>query len=70
MNPAQGRQKNQAEYWNARQAAAAVLGPAPVAAVWYDACRMVARQREKQGDAEVWNKLASHLHDFFQAHTQ
>lgn len=70
MKPAQTRQQNQADYWNARQAAAAHLGPSAVAAVWYDACRMVARQREKNGSPEVWNQLASHLHDFFKAHTQ
>ncbi|MEU6990356.1 hypothetical protein ABZ953_06795 [Streptomyces sp. NPDC046465] len=62
------RQKNQAEYWNQRQKAAALLGPDAVAAVWYDACRMVARQSQKHGDTEVWNRLASHLHDFFQHH--
>lgn len=70
MNAARTRQKNQAAYWNARQEAATHIGPSAVAAVWYDACRMVARQVEKNGSNEVWNKLASHLHDFFQAHTQ
>jgi hypothetical protein len=70
VNAAQNRQKNQAAYWNGRQTAAANLGPAAVAAVWYDACRTVARQAEKNGNPEVWNNLASHLHDFFRAHTQ
>jgi len=69
MTTAQNRQKNQAEYWNQRQKAAALLGPDAVAAVWFDACRMVARQNQKLGDADTWNKLASHLHDFFKAHT-
>lgn len=70
MNAAQNRQKNQAAYWNERQKAAALLGPSAVAAVWYDACRMTARKAEKNGSVDIWNALASHLHDFFQKHAQ
>ncbi|MDX2658252.1 hypothetical protein PV382_18165 [Streptomyces scabiei] len=66
MNAAQTRQKNQAEFWNGRQAAATT--PEARAAVWYDACRMRAREADKKGDPPLWDLLASHLHDFFQAH--
>lgn len=64
---AQTRQKNQAEFWNAKQAAATT--PQERAAVWYDACRMLARQADKTGQQPLWDALTSHLHNFFQAHT-
>lgn len=67
---AQAAQRNQAAHWNSRQAEAADKGPDAVAAVWWDACRMLARKAEKAGDTGVWNQLASHLHDFYRHHTQ
>lgn len=69
MTPAQqARQRNQAEFWNARQAAATT--PQDRAAVWYDACRMLARQADKHGEPPLWDALTTHLHNFFQAHTR
>ncbi|MCU1617400.1 MAG: sle2 [Frankiales bacterium] len=68
MSAADKRRLNQAAHWNARQAAATT--PQEVVAVWFDACRMVARRSEKEGHPEVWPALASHLHDFFQRHAQ
>ncbi|MCX4885883.1 hypothetical protein [Streptomyces sp. NBC_00847] len=62
-------QRNQADHWNRRQAEAAEKGPDAVAAVWWDACRMLARKAEKAGTPDVWNQLASHLHDFYRHHT-
>lgn len=70
MSPEQVAQRNQAKHWNDRQAAAAERGPDHVAAVWWDACRMLARKAEKTGQSDVWSQLASHLHDFFRHHTQ
>jgi hypothetical protein len=68
VNAAQTRQKNQAEFWNARQGAATT--PQERAAVWYDACRMLARQADKNGEPALWDALTTHLHNFFQAHTR
>lgn len=70
MNAQELAQRNQAEHWNRRQAEAAAKGPDYVAAVWWDACRMLARKAQKTGDGDVWSGLASHLHDFYRHHTQ
>lgn len=69
MTPAQQAQRNQAAHWNRRQEEAAERGPDHVAAVWWDACRMLARKDEKNGNTTVWDQLASHLHDFYRRHT-
>lgn len=65
---ARRRRENQAEFWNAKQAAATT--PTERVAVWFDACRMRAAEAEKSGDTTVAEKLASHLHDFFVTHSR
>ena len=62
------RAQNQARFWAERQGAAE--SPAEVAAIWFDACRMVARQSELAGKPEVWTKLATTLNDFFKSHSE
>jgi hypothetical protein len=61
-------QQNQADFWNPKVAAATT--PEEVVAVWYDACRMVAKKSKRRGNPEVTNKLANLLHDFYQQHSQ
>lgn len=64
------RKRNQAAFWNEKQARATT--PEQRAAVWYDACRMLARNAAKTSEDEqtpVWDKLSHHLHNFFQAHS-
>lgn len=56
----------QVKFWNDRQAAATT--PEQVVAVWFDACRMVAKKASKAGRPEVTRELASHLHDFYMKH--
>lgn len=65
-NPARSRQ-NQATFWNAKVAAATT--PEQVVAVWYDACRMVAKKSKNLGKPEVETELANLLHDFYRRHT-
>ncbi|MFM9373253.1 hypothetical protein [Streptomyces sp. Da 82-17] len=60
------RQRNQAEFWNEKQGKAQT--PEARAAVWYDACRMRVRNADPAKQTELWNALASHLHNFFQEH--
>ncbi|MFE9812431.1 hypothetical protein [Streptomyces sp. NPDC005548] len=67
MNAQTRQQQNEAAFWNQKQAAATT--PKAVAAVWYDACRKVAANAEKNGGTDLYSALASHLHDFFQRHT-
>lgn len=67
VNPARSKQ-NQMAFWNARVAAATT--PEEVVAVWYDACRMVAKRSKQRGKPDVTNKLANLLHDFYQQHAQ
>jgi hypothetical protein len=67
---AQKRLENQAKHYNARQAEAVQKGPMAVVALWFDASRMVAKNALEDGDPNVANALASHLHDFFKRHTQ
>lgn len=62
--------QNQADHYNQRLADAVARGPMHVVAFWYDATRKLCREAERQGNPDLANKLASHLHDFFQAHTQ
>lgn len=59
------RQANQAAHWNAKQQAAST--PQERAAVWWDACRMVAHQHERSGNPQVWRELIDHLHRFYEA---
>jgi formiminotetrahydrofolate cyclodeaminase len=65
---ARRRRANQVPFWNAKQAAAQT--PQDRAGVWHDACRMRAVEAENTGDNSVWEELASHLHDFFVAHSR
>lgn len=60
------QQKNRAEFWNEKQAKATT--PEARAAIWYDACRMLARKAEKDGRPPLWDDVARHLHSFFQHH--
>ncbi|MFF1358768.1 hypothetical protein [Streptomyces sp. NPDC058297] len=60
------RRKNQAEFWNDKQARATT--PEQRVAVWFDACRMLARNAVKNGRPGLDDALAKHLHDFFQHH--
>lgn len=61
-------QQNQADFWNARVAAATT--PEEIVAVWFDACRMVAKKSKKRGRPDVTNALANLLHDFYQRNAQ
>jgi hypothetical protein len=63
---AQRRRENQAAFWNEKQAKA--TSDKELAAVWHDACRMLAMRADKQGGPPLWGPLARHLHDFFQHH--
>lgn len=67
---AQNRLKNQAEHYNARQAKAAEQGPMHLVGFWYEVTRKLAKDALENGDPTVANRLASHLHDFYQGHTQ
>ncbi|WP_042370532.1 hypothetical protein [Streptacidiphilus neutrinimicus] len=58
------RAQNQAKHWEDRQAAATT--PQQQAAVWYDACRMLAANLEAAGKPEVWTRLAEQLRGFYQ----
>lgn len=60
------RRRNQAEFWNDKQTRATT--PEARTAVWFDACRMVVRNAERNGRPELWDELAKHLHAFFQHH--
>ncbi|MFI8085847.1 hypothetical protein ACIF6L_34285 [Kitasatospora sp. NPDC086009] len=60
------RAQNKAKHWNAKQASATT--PADRAAVWFDACRTLAAQAEKQGSVELFRKLEAQLHQFFLDH--
>ncbi|MFD9564381.1 hypothetical protein [Streptomyces sp. NPDC059994] len=62
------RKKNQAAFWNAKQAKAST--DRERAAVWHDACRMLAKQADKEGGSSLWGPLAQHLHNFFQHHSE
>lgn len=66
---AQTRLANQAKHYNARQAEAAQQGPMALLAFWYEVCRKQAKDGVENGDPTVANALASHLHDFYRAHT-
>ena len=66
---AQKRLANQAKHYNARQAEAAKQGPLALVAFWYEVCRKLAKDGVEAGDPTVANELASHLHDFYRAHT-
>lgn len=67
---AQARLANQAEHYNARQAKAADRGPMYLVGFWYEVCRKLAKDALENDDPSVANKLASHFHDFYSAHTQ
>jgi hypothetical protein len=58
------RARNQKKHWEDRQAAATTAQQQ--AAVWYDACRMLAANLEAAGRTEVWMRLAERLHGFYQ----
>jgi hypothetical protein len=67
---AQKRLANQAEHYNTRQAKAAERGPMHLIGFWYEVCRKLAKDALDNGDADVAQRFASHLHDFYQHHTQ
>jgi hypothetical protein len=67
VNPARSKQ-NQTNFWNQKVAAATT--PEQVVAVWYDACRTVAKKAKRLGRPEVETELANVLHDFFRRHTR
>jgi hypothetical protein len=58
------RTENQQKHWEARQAAATTAQQQ--AAVWYDACRMLAANLEAAGKTEVWTRLAERLRGFYE----
>ncbi|GAA4658820.1 hypothetical protein GCM10023347_07680 [Streptomyces chumphonensis] len=64
------RAQNQAQHWEQRQVLAREDGPQAVASVWFDAARMVAKQRALGGEMEVWEELAKALRDFYQRYSQ
>ncbi|MFJ9551773.1 hypothetical protein [Streptomyces erythrochromogenes] len=55
--------QNRAKHWNARIAEATTEKER--AGVWYDACRTLARQAEREGKPNVWPALTKALHDFY-----
>lgn len=61
--PARTRAQNQKQLWEDKQRRAKEQGPPAVAAVWFDANRMLARQRP-----ELWEPLAALLKDFYDRH--
>jgi hypothetical protein len=67
---AAARLKNQAEHYNAAQAKAAERGPMDLITFWTNVNRKLAKDALENGDRSVADKLASHLNDFFRAHTQ
>lgn len=67
VNPARSKQ-NQTNFWNQKVADART--PEAVVAVWYDACRTVAKKAKRLGRPEVETELANMLHDFFRRHTR
>lgn len=70
--PGQARKTlvNQTEHYNGRQAKAAEKGPMHLVGFWYEVTRKLAKDALENGDPAVANQLASHLHDFYQRHTQ
>ncbi|MGW0607803.1 hypothetical protein [Streptomyces sp. NPDC002640] len=55
--------QNRAKFWNARVAEART--DQERAGVWYDACRTLARQAERDGKPDLWSALTKALHDFY-----
>ena len=55
--------QNRAKFWNERVGDAAT--DQERAGVWYDACRTLARQAEREGKPDLWRKLTAALHDFY-----
>lgn len=70
------RAQNQAKHWEDRQLLAREDGPSAVASVWFDAARMVAKQKAlgRREDApdknKEWDELAKTLKDFYLDHSQ
>ncbi|MDT0614452.1 hypothetical protein ACPZ13_00645 [Streptomyces sp. IPPR8] len=58
--------QNRAKFWNARVAEA--QSDQERAGVWYDACRTLARQAERDGKPNLWPALTKTLHDFYKNH--
>ncbi|MEQ4611510.1 hypothetical protein ABMX48_36870 [Streptomyces cavourensis] len=58
--------QNRAKHWNARIAEA--RSNREQAGVWYDACRTLARQAERDGKPSLWPALTRVLHDFYKQH--
>lgn len=67
---AKRRLANQAAHYNTRQAQAAQKGPLHLVGFWYEVTRKLAKDALENGDPDLANRLASHMHDFYQAHTQ
>ncbi|OEV10228.1 hypothetical protein [Streptomyces nanshensis] len=68
LSPQQQEQRsraNRARHLNAKQEEARAQGPEQFAWFWWDAVRTLTKQRP-----ELLKPLASHLHDFYQRHTQ
>lgn len=57
------RRRNQAQFWNEKQAKART--DQEIAAIWYDALRMLARNAEKNGRPPMWGALAKNFRDLF-----
>jgi hypothetical protein len=57
------RAQNQKQLWEEKQRRAREQGPHAVAAVWFDAIRMLAKQKP-----ELWPSLAALLKDFYDRH--
>ncbi|WP_032769733.1 hypothetical protein [Streptomyces sp. CNS654] len=55
--------QNRAKHWNGRVAEATT--DQERAGVWYDACRTLARQAEREGKPSLWPALTQVLHDFY-----
>lgn len=60
---------NQTEHYNAAQARAAEAGPLHLITFWTNVNRKLAKDALNNGDPSVAERLASHLHDFYQRHT-
>lgn len=61
---------NQTDHYNAAQAKAAAAGPLHLITFWTNVNRKLAKDALNDGDPSVAERLASHLHDFYQRHTQ
>ena len=64
------RLKNQAEHYNAAQARAAQKGPMDLITFWVNVNRKLVKDALENGDRTLADQFASHLNNFYRAHTE